>query len=127
MDNRTFDVTAVGTETLKHVLAIAFQNAPGRKATHYVVESVNGKPTLMLCWHEEHGAQLLPFPLDEQGALFWIAEWLKNAEYPADSGWSDDVETDRGWRAYCGPSWSHVAGRHYAFLAVQPALALYGK
>lgn len=147
MDNRVFDVTSQGS--LRHVLAIAFQNAPGRKATHFLVthmtkkttyycdkagqphrhitewvEGAGGKPTVVLCWHEEHGATPLPFPLDEEAAEQWLAQWLKHAEYGSEP--DHDGDNDRGWRAFC-TSWGHVGSRHYAFLAVQPEWAMYGK
>jgi len=144
MDNRVFDVTSEGS--LRHVLAIAFANAPGGKATHFLaakmkevityygeptshhraewMEHVDGKPTLILCWHEDRGTSLLPFPLDEQGAEFWIQEWLKHQDYGREP--DHDGDNGKGWRAFC-TSWGYVGSRHYAFLAVQPEWACYGK
>lgn len=147
MDNRTFDVTSVGS--LKNILAIAFANAPGGKATHMVVqkpqeitryfknhqgevdqhenvllEHVDGTPTLILCWHEDKGTIALPFPLDEEGAEYWIQQWLKNADYGPEP--DHDGHNKPGWRAFC-TSWGQVGDRQYAFLAIQPEWACYGK
>lgn len=148
MDNRTIDMVSVGSEDLATAIALMWENAPGKKATHYkigkfkdnvfyfvengkctghmreMVPDVEGKDTLILLWHEERDATPLPFPLDRDGAVQFAVNWLKEVEYP-DLG-NFDGTAKHGWRLFT-EAWGYVANYHYAIIGVQPTWALYGK
>jgi len=94
-------------------------------ATGFTKNDLRGIPTLILLWHEEDGSTPLPFPLDKEQAAKFIADWLKQADFP-DREWDGEVVHEHGWRLFT-ESWGHVAGHHYAIVGVQPAWALYGK
>ncbi len=156
MDNRHIDITAEGDEALALALRLVWPNAPGGKATHYkvaflkettryygtptsshVTESVQhpapapnerseDEPvfTLILLWHEERDAVPLPYPLELDEAASFVKGWLKRAPFPAEP--DHDGSNGKGWRVF-NEAWGHVAGHHYAFAAIQPAWAMYGK
>lgn len=147
MDNRTIDVVSRGHGDLKAALSIAWRNTDSGSAEYFRVaefvedvsylgapvnyhvtelrEDPKGVSTLILSWGdvtpEKH---LLPYPLDEGGALSFIEGWLRICKFPDESDIDGDCE--KGWRLFT-ECWGHVAGDHYAIVAVQPVWALLGK
>jgi hypothetical protein len=154
MDNLHIDITAEGDASLAKALEIVSVNAPGGKATHFLIkkykpvtnyypggvrngfaynpshsesltESTDGVITLVLLWHAEGGAAPLPYPLQIDKAVDFVKGWL---DAGVDWGREPDHDGDNGhgWRVFT-EGWGHVAGLHYAVCAVQPAWAMYGK
>lgn len=127
MDNRELTVVSEGHENLRHALAIAWQGAPGAKATHYrVVPDATGIPTLILLWHEEREALPLPFTLDAEAAAEFVRHWLHEQKTPPCPIRPFDGSTGKAFRVFT-EDWGHVFGHTYAVVGVQPAIALYGK
>lgn len=146
MDNRQLDITSEGKASLEMALSIAWPGAAGGKATHYKVvglepktqyygaptsrhietlaESEMGKTTLILLWGAERDAVQLPYPLDLKEAVTFVVGWLAHADYGIEP--DHDGDNGKGWRVFT-EAWGHVAGHHYAVVAVQPAWAMYGK
>lgn len=128
MDNRVINVMSEGREAFNLAIKLAFDNAPGGKATHYVV---NDKLGFVLLWHEDKGvgSVQLPVALNASTAADLIWAWLQEQPTSAYKHYLDHDGSDgHGWRVYNGPSWSHVDGcSHYAFVAVYPMWAWYGK
>ena len=149
MDNRTLDARSEGEEGIALALKLIWSNAPGGKATHYkiarytlkteyyqnekgktthhitdMVESEKGSPTLILFWSDEELALPLPFPLDLDGSIQFVENWLKDVDYGREP--DHDGDNGKGWRIFT-EAWGHVAGHHYAIVGVQPMWAMYGK
>jgi hypothetical protein len=146
MDNRKFDIVSEGDEALAMAVKIAWDNAPGGKASHYKIvnlkediryygnptshhyqdlkEDMDGIPTLILLWHDERNATSLPYPLDAESATKFIKGWLERVERGEQP--DHDGDNGHGWRVFT-EQWGHVAGHHYSILAVQPEWAMYGK
>lgn len=146
MNNRTIDVVSVGDDALALALRLAWANAAGGQATHYkdvrlitkyeyhgtptaahyanTSEQEGGIATLMLLWHDERQSIALPYPLELDEATAFVLGWLKRADYGHQP--DHDGDNEKGWRAF-NEDWGHVAGHHYAIIAIQPAWAMYGK
>lgn len=119
-DNTHFDMTAV---PLKPALEIAFEISPGHKATHYKVYDNK----LVFAWSESAGKDFIPFlvPLTAETAVDIVKEWLKNdAVYGSQP--DHDGDNSRSWRIYT-EAWGHIDHNHYAFVAIEPRWAMYGK
>ncbi len=109
--------------SLKPALEIAFESAPGRKATHYKVYDNK----LVLAWSESAGEGFIPFlvPLTAETAVDMVKEWLKNdAEYGSEP--DHDGSNSRSWRVY-NETWGLIDHNHYAFVAIAPEWAMHGK
>lgn len=146
MDNRTIDLVSEGDKDLEMALTIIWNNCPGGKATHYKImklkrhtqyygepksshyseikEDPEGMPTLILLWHEEKGAQALPYSLELEEAIHFVKGWLKRVEYDEEP--DHDGDNEKGWRVFT-EKWGHVAGHHYAIVGIQPQWASYSK
>jgi hypothetical protein len=146
MDNRTIDVTSQGAEGLALALRLAWIDISDGEATHYKIisleqtvayygaptdqhritsiESEHGTPTLILLRKAEQGALPLPYPLDIDEAIVFVAGWLRRA--PLGQEPDHDGCNEPAWRVFT-EQWGHVAGHHYAIVAVQPAWAMFGK
>lgn len=146
MDNRTIDIVSEGNKSLEMALNIIWTNCPGGKATHYKIvklketisyygkptdshyskleEDQEGEETLILLWHEEKGAAVLPYPLELEDAISFVKGWLKNTNYHDEP--DHDGSNGKGWRIFT-EQWGHVAGHSYAIVGVQPRWAMYGK
>lgn len=146
MDNRTIDVTSEGDDALALALRLIWDNAPGKKATHYKVVRLaertsyfgspvsshstklekddTGTQTLILLWSQEKDAQPLPWPMDFDGSLAFVKGWLAHVEPEEEP--DHDGHNGPGWRVFT-EQWGHVAGHHYAIVGVQHAWAMYGK
>jgi hypothetical protein len=120
MDNFKFDMTSQGDLTLKAALKLF--NPPGGKVTGYRVEKDKG---LIFYWADSSPHMTkLPFPMTLEQAADFAVGWLDHADYGNRP--SFDGDSAKGWRLYT-ESWGHIGGDHYAFAAVQPVWAMYGK
>jgi hypothetical protein len=118
-DNFRFDLSCA---PLDESLAIAFRGAAGGKATHWRADT--DPVRLVLAWHDTPGFTPLPVPLDAEGAAVFVKAWLAAAEYGPE--FDHDGDNGKSWRIY-NESWGHVDGCHYAFVAIEPLWAMYGK
>lgn len=144
-------VVSEGNEGIALALRLIWPNAPGGKATHYrianytstteyyqnkdgqttghsekmVEDQSKGVPTLILFWHEERGNVPLPFPLGLDETIQFVQNWLKVTDMPGRPP-DHDGNNGMGWCIFT-EGWGHVAGSHYAIVAIQPAWAMYGK
>ena len=150
MDNRLIDITSEGKEALKMALSLIWDNAPGGKATHFrvlnlrqnttynktkdrevghhltglVQDDEKGTPTLILYWKEDRAAQILPYPMELDSCYEMVLGWLAQADYGFEPG--HDGSNGKGFRVL-NEMWGHVIRSHYAFAAIQPCWAWYGK
>lgn len=119
-DSTRFDMTDV---PLDAAMKIAFFNAPGGKATHY--KQYDDK--LVFAWHESAGKDWIPFliPLTAETAVQVVRDWVdmtaKFGKQP-----DHDGDNDKSCRIYC-EAWGLVDHNQYAFVAIAPAWAMYGK
>ncbi len=120
MDNFQFDMTSQGAETLKKALCLF--NPPGRKVVAY---SADDPKKLVLYWSNQSSKAVpLPFPMTLEQAADFAAGWLEHADYGSEP--DHDGDNGKGWRLYC-EAWGHVDHDAYAFAAVEPVWAMYGK
>jgi hypothetical protein len=119
MDNFHFDMTSQGAQTLKTALSLF--NPPGRKVEGY---STDGKRLVLYWGGKSPGMTRLPFPMTLEQAADFAAGWLEHADYGGEP--DHDGDNGKGWRLYC-ESWGHVNNDAYAFAAVEPVWAMYGK
>lgn len=93
--------------------------------TTHTVEIPKGTDTLIFLSQDERDAIKLPYPMDGEQMFEFARGWLKQG-----ATWTREPDHDgdngRGFRVFA-EDWGHVAGHHYALLAVQPVWALYGK
>lgn len=127
MDNFGFDITS--DSHLEEALKIAFKGAPGGKATHFRIEppisADDGYPRLVLGWNEKmKDSQPLIHTLTAESSVALIEGWLRDQQYGSQP--DHDGDNGRGWRVY-NESWGHVGHDRYAFVAIEPAWAMYGK
>jgi hypothetical protein len=125
-DNFHFDLTGV---SLAKCLDIAFEGAPGGKAVGWAVmdgkaELKQNPQRLVLFWSMEEPAIALPAPMTAEDAEPFVRAWLKEQDYGPQP--DHDGDNGKGWRVY-NESWSMVAGKHRAFVAIEPCWIMYGK
>lgn len=127
MDNFQIDIRSRTKTHFDEAVRIAFDAAPGQKATHYKITKKHG---FILYWHGEDikGLTALPYEMTAGDAIPFIWGWLQKVEYedyeePYDDG---DVENVKAFRIF-NEDWGHVDHDHYAFIAVKPAWAWLGK
>lgn len=87
----------------------------------------SGVRTLILFWTAPASikqSSQLPFPLEMEAAPAFVSGWLNSAEF----GDEPDIDGScgKGWRVF-NEAWGHVLGDYAAFVAIQPAWAMYGK
>lgn len=116
-DTTQFDLKAT---KLKPSLEIAFaeHKAWGYKST---------PEKLTFAWHEAAGEGFVPFvtPVGADQAEDIVQNWCREvAAYDTEP--DNDGHSSRSWRIYCD-YWGFVDGNHYAFAAVEPYWAEYGK
>lgn len=120
MDNFHIDITSQGDIT--PAMKIAFENRHTSGAVAYLVHPEKG---LIFFWSAaDDAAAKLPFKLDAVGAADFATRWLAEQDYGRKP--DHDGDNERGWRLY-NESWGMVDGFTYAFVAVRPAWAMYGK
>lgn len=118
MDNFRFDMTSRGDATLK--IALNLFNPPGGKVVGYKADNER----LVLYWGESTNATKLPFPMTLDQAADFASGWLEHADFGSEP--DHDGDNKPGWRLYC-EGWGIVGGDHYAFAAIEPRWAMYGK
>lgn len=118
MDNFKFDMTSEGADTLKKALSLF--SPPGRNVTGYRTDGAK----LVFYWHDSPRSTNLPFPMTLEQAADFANGWLEHVDYGDEP--DHDGDNGKGWRLYCEP-WGYVDGDHYAFAAVEPVWAMYGK
>lgn len=128
MDNFQMDIRSRVKTHFDEALRIAFDAAPGRKATHYRITEKYG---FILYWDGDgvKGVIAFPYEMSYKDAIPFVWGWLQKVDYdiyeePCDDG--GDVENVKGFRIF-NEMWGHVDGDHYAFIAVKPAWAWLGK
>lgn len=118
-DNFKFDIACA---PLEKCLDIAFQGAPGGKATHWRVDA--DPLRLVLAWHDDGDFIPLPAALNAEGAQVFVKAWLGEAVYGPEP--DQDGTNRKSWRVY-NESCGHVGSSFYAFVAIEPCWAMYGK
>lgn len=120
MDNFRFDMVNEGAERLKKALCLF--SPPGGKVVGYSTDAERRR--LVLYWHASAASTPLPFPMTLEQAAELAAGWLEHAYYGPKPGF--DGSSGKGWHLYC-ESWGQVDSDPYAFAALEPVWALYGK
>lgn len=126
MDNRHISVQSEGRVAFDLAFQLLFDNAPGRKATHYFEHPENG---FLLFWNEDVALKgnKLPYPMAWKEAADLAWGWLQNQPTEKYKEYLDhDGSNGKGFLVY-NEYWGHVAGSRYAFLGVKPVWAWYGK
>jgi len=120
-DNPELRVLRRGRERFDQVMAIAWDNAPGGKATHYRIDPKAG---LILLWGKERDSQALPYEMNCAAATEFAWGWLQVVDYPPQP--DHDGDNGKAWLVYV-EDWGHVADLRYAIVGVAPAWEMYGK
>ena len=116
-DTTMFDMRATALEP---AMQIAFE---GHKAWGYK----STKDRLTFAWHENAGDGFSPFvtPIDATQAVQIVKNWCAEvADYGEEP--DNDGSVRKSWRVFC-ETWGYVDGNFYAFAAVEPYWAEYGK
>lgn len=132
MDNRHISIQSEGRPAFDLAFQLLFDNAPGKKASHYFEHPDKG---FIMLWHEDSFmigieqklANKLPYPMDWKSAADLAWGWITNQ--PKESykeSLDHDGSNGKGFMVY-NEYWGHVANSHYAFLGVLPVWAWYGK
>lgn len=123
MDNFEMRVLSMVKTHFEMALRMAFDAAPGKKATHYRVTKKHG---FIFCWHEsEHkDVQPLPYEMGFAEAVPFAWGWLKKQDYGREP--DHDGSNQKGFLIY-NEDWGHVDGDSYAFIAIKPEWAMQGK
>lgn len=117
MDNFRIDVTAEGDDRLRAVLALFDHDT-------VVGYQADGRRRLVFYWTDSEKATALPFPMTMEQAADFAIGWLEHADYGDEP--DHDGSNGKGWRIY-NEDWGHVDGDWSAFVAIEPAWAMYGK
>lgn len=121
MDNFHIDITSRGIDPLKSALSLCGH----KKVSGYRVEETKGKPRMIFYWASSPNAAPFPFEMPIDQAAQFAQAWLDGgAEYGREP--DHDGHNEKGFRLYC-EDWGHVAGEWQAFVAIEPAWAMYGK
>jgi hypothetical protein len=127
MDNRHISIQSEGRAAFDLAFQLLFDNAPGKKASHYLEYPEKG---FILLWHEDctlKSASKLPYPMGWKEAADLAWGWLQNQPNEKYEQYLDhDGSNGKGFLVY-NEYWGHVAGSCYAFLGVKPVWAWYGK
>ena len=121
IDNFHIDITCQGSKPMLLALEIAFTNCPGNKAIGYRVIKDKG---LVLYWTEADNVTpfLSKMTFSEVEPL--VQGWLKEQDYGEQP--DHDGSNGKGWHVY-NEAWGHVNNEWEAFVAIEPAWAMYGK
>jgi hypothetical protein len=112
-----FDITS--DSNLEAILQIAFARHKTAKGWR-----IDGK-RLLLSWSND-GDRWNSFltPTDASTAVAPITAWLKSQKYGTVPPCDGSVV--EGFRVY-NENWGHIGDDHYAFVAIEPELIIYGK
>lgn len=123
MDNFRLSVGSEGEGHFKAALRLAFDHSPGQKATHYRVTKEYG---LIFYWTDpkKEDVKELPYVMDYDAAVSFAWNWLKTADYGHEP--DHDGDNGEGFLIF-NEDWGHVDHDHYAFVAIKPMWAMYGK
>lgn len=132
MDNFHIDVTGEKSTALALALELGFHQCHGSTTIGYKLEvgdyrpqtNPPRRPRMILCWYATNGMLPFPVPLTHGLILPIIEAWLEAVDYGDEP--DHDGDNGKGWRVY-NEDWGHVGSDPYAFLAIEPAWAMYGK
>lgn len=122
MDNFRFDITWEGEHNFRSLVKL-FVSRKCDKVTHYEIDPDYG---MILYWTKPSrpAAMPVPYPMGVDGAVDFVWNWLKTADYQEEP--DHDGDNGRGWRIF-NEDWGHVKGEWAATIAIQPCWAMYGK
>ena len=123
MDNRVIDIRSEGREAFDMAVRLLFDNAPGGKAESYY----KNEKGLVFRWKDGDGSTALVCPMGwkETADLAWA--WMESVPERDRGDFCDhDGDNGHGFHVYC-EAWGHIGDDHYAFMAVRPIWAWYGK
>lgn len=125
-DNFHIDMTGVSIEL---ALKVAFSGK--KQAVGWAEFPANPKllvdltqKRLVLFWYKDESMTSFPAPLDEAGVFSLVNSWLSAQDYGPQP--DHDGDNGKGCRVY-NEAWGHVASKHGAFVAIEPAWLMYGK
>lgn len=123
MDNFHIDIVSNNRKHFETAMEIAFDHAPGKKASYYRISKEKG---LILYWTEfkNKEAQPLPFEMGMKAATDFVWHWLEDAERGNEP--DHDGDNGKGFRIYT-ENWGKVDDDWQAFVAIKPIWAMYGK
>ena len=154
MDNFHIDVTAEGREAFNAAMGLAMR--PHDKAVAYAIHPTLGlvlfwhdgetaiadraeTPQFSSeinreAWDRLYAegqakvvcapVQKLPYAMQGRALVEFAWHWLLTADYGRQP--DHDGSNEEGWRVY-NETWGHVGSSHYAFVAIRPVWAMYGK
>ncbi len=130
MDNRQFNVNGEGKAMFLATMKLAFEQSGHVQAKGYFIDPKFG---MVFLWHNDacsSSATNLPAPFNAEDSTNFAWAWLQSEPDIECKDWDADDDHDGsnglGWRVYC-ENWGHVAGNHYAIIAVKPAYLWFGK
>lgn len=120
MDNRTIDITSEGKDAFH--MALSLFDPPGKKVVGYKATAKR----LTFFWMESSSAGYtkLLYPLTIPQAADFALGWLATVDYGREP--DHDGSNGKGWRLF-NDTWGRIDGDSYAFAAIEPAWAMYGK
>jgi len=132
VDNRTIDFTGQGRRDLEAALRLMWGEPDKGGVQHYTVISKEPRrgsepvPTLVLLRWSEGSCQSLPFRMDLEETIVFVNGWLNQKGLDYGQQPSHDGNSKKGFRMFT-EDWGHVNKLTAAFVAIQPAWAVYGK
>lgn len=126
MDNRLISIQSEGRKAFDLAFQLFFDNAAGGKASHYLEDKDAG---LILFWHNDEYIKpnKLPYDMDWKAAADLAWGWLQSQPEDNYREYLDhDGSNGHGFKIY-NENWGHVKGSSYAFMAILPVWAWYGK
>lgn len=125
MDNHRIDLTWEGEERFRTVLKLLVdkhgRGSKKKSFTHYIDDPDYG---LILLWAARENAIEFSKPLSGEQLVDFAWEWLQEQDYGREP--DHDGSNGKGWRLF-NEAWGHVKHDWAAFVAIQPAWAMYGK
>lgn len=123
MDNHRIDLTWEGEERFRTVLGLLVDKHGGKHKsfTHYIEDPNYG---LILLWTDRDNATKFPRAKNAKRLVDFAWEWLQKQDYGREP--DHDGSNGKGWRLF-NEAWGHVKNDWAAFVAIQPAWAMYGK
>lgn len=124
MDNFQFDITSEGS--LEQCMRIAFSKHPTALRWKEQLQDGSKILRLVLAWTGADGQGWTPFPvpMNAETVVPIVTQWLDSQDYGPQP--DHDGDNAKGWHVY-NEAWGHVGGDYHAFVAIEPAWAMYGK